>query len=121
FSDFGRGADAIARYVAGMAELPQLTPPGEVFAYNNDGVVLAGHVIEEMAGQPYEDGVRTRVLDPLGLDHTAFFSDEIVGYNVAASHRIEDEQPVVAPPLWRIPRTVQPTGRVVFQRGGYVR
>jgi CubicO group peptidase (beta-lactamase class C family) len=26
FRDFGRGADAIARYVAGMAELPQLTP-----------------------------------------------------------------------------------------------
>ena len=113
FSDFGRGADAIARYVAGMADLPQLTPPGEVFAYNNAALVLAGHVIERIAGQPYEDVVRTHVLDPLGLDHTAFFSDEIVGYNVAASHHIEDEQPVVAPPLWRVPRTLNPTGGLI--------
>lgn len=51
YSDFGRGADAITRYVAGMAELPQLTPPGEVFAYNNAAVVLTGHVIERIAGQ----------------------------------------------------------------------
>jgi len=92
YRDFGRGADAVARYVAGMAELPQLTPPGEVFAYNNAAVVLSGHVIERIAGQPYEDVVRMRVLDPLGLDHTAFFSDEIVGYNVAASRRIKDER-----------------------------
>jgi hypothetical protein len=54
--------------------------------------------------------VRTRVLDSLRLDHTAFFSDEIVGYNVAASHRIKDEQPVVALPLWRFPRTLHTTG-----------
>jgi len=38
-------------YVAGMAELPQLTPPGEVFAYNNAAVVLTRHVIERIAGQ----------------------------------------------------------------------
>ena len=68
YRDFGRGADAVARYVAGMAELPQLTPPGEVFAYNNAAVVLSGHVIERIAGQPYEDVVRMRVLgDRVGL------------------------------------------------------
>ena len=68
YRDFGRGADAVDRYVAGMAELPQLTPPGEVFAYNNAAVVLSGHVIERIAGQPYEDVVRMRVLgDRVGL------------------------------------------------------
>src|SRR3954469_18171279 len=33
--DFGRGEDALARFVASMAKLPQLTPPGTQFAYNN--------------------------------------------------------------------------------------
>ncbi len=33
YPDFGRGDDALCRYVAGMAELPQLTPLGQVFAY----------------------------------------------------------------------------------------
>ncbi len=113
FEDLGRGPDAITRYVAGMAVLPQLTPLGQVFAYNNAAVVLAGHVIETVVGQPYEDVVREQVLDPLGLDHTYFFSDEIVGYNLAASHRMEDDRPVVAPPLWRLPRTLNPTGALI--------
>jgi hypothetical protein len=38
--DTGRGEDALAKYVAGIVRLPQLTPPGEVFAYNNRRVVL---------------------------------------------------------------------------------
>src|SRR5829696_1836624 len=46
YRDFGRGADALERYVAGMAELPQLTPVGQVFAYNNAAIALAGHVVE---------------------------------------------------------------------------
>jgi hypothetical protein len=28
---FGRGADALAQYVAGIARLPQLTPLGKLF------------------------------------------------------------------------------------------
>ena len=113
YPDFGRGADALTRYVAGMAVLPQLTPLGQVFAYNNASVVLAGRVIEAVAGQPYEDVVRAQLLDPLGLDHTFFFSDEIVGYNVAAPHGIQDGVPVVQPSWWRLWRTLNPTGGLI--------
>jgi CubicO group peptidase (beta-lactamase class C family) len=112
-ADFGRGADALTRYVASMAELPQLTPLGQVIAYNNAAVVLAGHVVETVAGQPYEDVVRAQVLDPLGLDHTYFFSDEIVGRSVAASHLLEDGRPMVAPSMWWMPRTDHPTGGLI--------
>jgi CubicO group peptidase (beta-lactamase class C family) len=111
--DFGRGADALAKYVASMATLPQLTPPGTQFAYSNAALILDGQLIETVAGKPYEEGVREQLLDPLGLDHTYYFSDEIVGYNVAASHRLEDDRPVVAPPLWPMPRTVHPTGGLI--------
>jgi CubicO group peptidase (beta-lactamase class C family) len=113
YTDFGRGADALTRYVAGMAELPQLTPLGQVFSYNNAAVVLAGHVIETVVGQPYEDVVRAQILDPLGLDHTYFFSDEIVGYNLAATHAVEADRPVVQPTLWRLWRTLDPTGGLI--------
>jgi CubicO group peptidase (beta-lactamase class C family) len=113
YTDFGRGADALTRYVANMAELPQLTPPGQVYAYNNAAIILAGHVIEAVAGQPYEEVVRAQVLDPLGLEHTAFFSDEIVGYNVAASHTVEAGRPVVTPAIWRLWRSLNPTGALI--------
>lgn len=48
--DFGRGDDALARYVASMRELPQLTPPGAQFAYNNTAFDVAGHVVEAVTG-----------------------------------------------------------------------
>jgi len=35
FLDTGRGEDALAGYVASMADLPQLTPLGQVCSYNN--------------------------------------------------------------------------------------
>ena len=37
--DTGPGEDALAKYVAGMERLPQLTPLGEVFAYNNAAIL----------------------------------------------------------------------------------
>jgi CubicO group peptidase (beta-lactamase class C family) len=113
YPDFGRGADAITRYVAGMVEVPQLTPLGQVFAYNNASVVIAGLVIEAVTGQAYEEVVCAQVIDPLGLDHTFFFSDELIGYNIAASHDVQDGVPVVQPSWWRLWRTLNPTGGLI--------
>ena len=113
YADKGPGDDALARYVAGMARLPQQTPRGEVFAYNNAAIVLAGRVIEAVTGSTYEEAVRELVLDPLRMNHSRFFSDEIVGFNVAASHAIVDGEPVVDPSFWRTPRTLHPTGGLI--------
>jgi len=113
FEDMGPGDDALARYVAGMAELPQLTPPGEVFHYNNAAVALAGHVLEVATGSTYERTIREQLLEPLGLAHSFFFSDEIVGFNVAASHDVVDGQPVVKPAFWRVPRSLHSTGGLI--------
>ncbi len=108
--DFGRGSDAVARYVASMKRLPQLTPPGRVFAYNNAALVLAGRLIEIVTGQTYESAVRAMLVDPLGLGHTRFFSDEIVGFNVAAPHDIVKGKVVVDPSFWAVPRSINPAG-----------
>ena len=63
FDDFGSGDDALARMCESMSTLPQLTPLGEVWSYNNAGFYLAGRVIEVIAGMPYEQaraGARAR-------------------------------------------------------------
>jgi CubicO group peptidase (beta-lactamase class C family) len=113
YQDAGPGDNALRRYVEGMEQLPQLTPPGEVFQYNNAGMVLAGRVIEAATGSTYEEAVRELVLDPLRLNHSRFFSDEIIGFNVAASHAIVDGKPAVDPSIWRAPRTLNPTGGLI--------
>src|SRR6185437_3799258 len=50
YLDYRRGDDALTNYVAGMQKLPQRTPPGQVFAYNNAAVNLAGRLIEVVTG-----------------------------------------------------------------------
>ena len=111
--DFGRGDDALARYVSSMTRLPQLTPPGSVFAYNNSGLVVAGRIIELVAGTTYESAVQNLLLDPLQLAHTHYFSDQIVGLNVAASHNVVDGKPVVDTGFWAFPRSCNPTGALM--------
>ena len=112
--DMGPGDDALARYVERMARLPQLTPLGSTFFYNNAAIALAGRVIEAATGSTYEEALRELVLDPLGMDHTYFFSDEIVGFNVAASHNLVDGKPVVDTSFWHIPRSLNPSGGLIF-------
>jgi CubicO group peptidase (beta-lactamase class C family) len=111
--DTGPGDDALARYVAAMAVLPQLTAPGEMFSYNNAALALAGRLIEVAAGRPYETTVRQLLVDPLRLAHIRFFTDEIVGFNIAASHNVVDGRPVVDPSLWALPRAINATGGLI--------
>ena len=66
FNDFGSGDDALARMVAEVAKLPQLTPLGEHYSYNNAGFYLAGRVLEAVTGTPFEQAIKALVLDPLG-------------------------------------------------------
>jgi CubicO group peptidase (beta-lactamase class C family) len=86
FIDTGPGDDALARYVARMAELPQLTPPGELFSYCNAGFCLAGRVIEVVTGQPFEAALRELVLAPLGLERAAFFPADVMTHRFAVGH-----------------------------------
>lgn len=111
--DFGRGDDALARYVASMTRLPQLNPPGAVFAYNNAGLVVAGRIIEVVTGSTYESAMQNLLLDPLQLGHTHYFSDQIIGLNVAVAHNVVDGKPVVDTGFWSFPRSCNPTGALI--------
>jgi len=113
FQDTGQGDDAVARYVAGMARLPQLTPPGRVFTYNNAALSVAGRLVEVATGRPYETAARALVIDPLGLAHSRFFPDEVIGFNVAAPHTVVDGKPAVDPSSYRIPRGIHPAGGLI--------
>jgi CubicO group peptidase (beta-lactamase class C family) len=83
FDDFGRGDDALARYVAHMAEVPQLTPLGQVWSYNNAGFCLAGRAIEVATGRTFEQAIQELLLEPLGMARSRFFAEELVTEQVA--------------------------------------
>ncbi|MGB0096855.1 MAG: serine hydrolase domain-containing protein [Solirubrobacteraceae bacterium] len=113
YQDFGAGGGDTARYVTGMVRLPQLTPVGRVFAYNNAAIALAGRLIEVATSSHYDAAVRSLLLDPLGLAHSRFFTDEIIGFNIAASHNVVDGKAVVDPSFWHFPRDIDATGGLI--------
>ena len=121
FHDTGRGWDALPRYLARMRTLPQLTRPGEVFAYNNAAYAVAGRLIEQVCGQTYERAVRDLLLRPLGLRHSFFFSDEIIGQHVAAPHVPVRGKPVLMPGLWRVPRSINAAGGLMSSAADQLR
>ena len=47
-------------------------PPGEVPAYSNYGAGLAGLIVANVSGLPFEDYMEQRILLPLGMTHSTF-------------------------------------------------
>src|SRR6266567_5472359 len=112
FADTGVGDDALARYVAQLADLQQLTPLGSVWSYSNSGFALAGRVLEVVTGKTAEDALTELVLAPLGMTRSFFFARDAITYRVAAGHFVFPEGPKVARP-WYVPRNVDPIGGII--------
>lgn len=78
-------AETLIRYMKGM---PLDFNPGEKFRYSNLGYIILGRVIERASGMPYQEYVRTRVLEPVGANRTRqgrsrmsdAFADEVKYY-----------------------------------------
>ncbi|MGH7541459.1 MAG: serine hydrolase, partial [Gemmatimonadota bacterium] len=49
-------------------DLPVEFAPGERYAYNNSGYILLGAIVEAASGMSYDEFVRTRFFEPLGMD-----------------------------------------------------
>ncbi len=51
-------------------------PPGERIKYSNLGMALLGEIVAVASGMSYEEYVTTRILRPLGMEHTYVTLDE---------------------------------------------
>jgi CubicO group peptidase (beta-lactamase class C family) len=61
----------LGKYLA--QSLPnQLYPPGEVPAYSNWGVTLAGYIVERVSGEPFDSYMERHVLAPIGMARSTF-------------------------------------------------
>jgi CubicO group peptidase (beta-lactamase class C family) len=70
-------------------------PPGQILAYSNYGTSLAGYIVEQVSGEPYEQYVETHILQPLGMAHstlhqplpTELATDMAQGYLFKGTHQ----------------------------------
>jgi CubicO group peptidase (beta-lactamase class C family) len=70
--------DSTEGYLQVLDGFPQVSPPGERFAYNNGGFVVLALIAERASEVPFERLVHERACDPAGMHATAFLrSDEL--------------------------------------------
>jgi CubicO group peptidase (beta-lactamase class C family) len=50
----------------------RVRPPGELAAYSNYGTALAGYIVEEVSGMPFEDYVEEHIYKPLDMQRSTF-------------------------------------------------
>ena len=114
FNDTGKGDDAIEKYLATLAEVTQLFPPGEMFSYNNAGFAVLGRLIEVLRGKPYDTALREYLFTPLGLEHAATDPYEAILYRAAVGHirPTPDSEPVPAP-VWALTRSNASAGSML--------
>jgi CubicO group peptidase (beta-lactamase class C family) len=113
FEDVGRGDDALRRIVSRMAtRTPQLTPLGKWWSYNNAGFYVAGRLIEVLTGQQYESVIASRILQPLGMEKTFFFPEDVFTHKTALGHVPSLDGLKVARP-WGLIRSANAAGGIV--------
>ena len=107
FEDCGPGDDALAKMVDRIASLPQLTPLGAVWSYNNVAYCLAGRAIEIVTGLRFERAIKELLLDPLGMDRTFYDASDAITHRCAVGHVSFDDGPRVSRP-WALGRSTRP-------------
>ena len=84
--DGGRGDDAVARWVANLAHVEPLFPPGLLHSYSNAGYVVLGRLVERAREATWDDALRKRLVEPLGLEETLTLPEDVLPWPVAVGH-----------------------------------
>lgn len=72
FTDSQHLEASVDQLIASFKDEPLDFSPGTRWAYSNSGYVLLGAIIEKVSGEAYADFIHTRILAPLGMEHSAY-------------------------------------------------
>ena len=69
----------------------RVNPPGTHTAYSNYATALAGQIIEDVSGTPFNDYIEQNIFQPLGMQHATFVEPlpESFAAHMAASYSTE--------------------------------
>lgn len=105
----GEGDDALERYVARCAELPQDAPFGALFSYCNAGPVIAARMAELATGATWDEVLRDWLLAPAGLEATVTLPSDALRFRAALGHVGPDNEPSR---VWGVGRALGPSGGI---------
>lgn len=78
----------------GFASGPLQNEPGTTFDYNNADYVILGQIIEAVEGLPYDQVLKTHVLEPLGMSRTGMAVQAAVTPRFAATYYKDEDLPL---------------------------
>ncbi len=93
FPDSGRGDDSIARLLQMSTLLPSLFPLGTKMSYCNIGFAVLGRLIEVLRRQTYDQAMRARIFEPLGMHHAMTLPEDSLRYRCAIGHVPDPKHP----------------------------
>jgi CubicO group peptidase (beta-lactamase class C family) len=78
-------AGTLDSWIADLAQIPLEFSPGEAWNYSVSTDVV-GYLVQKISGMPFEQFVKQRVLDPLGMTDTDFHVPEAKAHRLAACY-----------------------------------
>jgi CubicO group peptidase (beta-lactamase class C family) len=113
FDDVGRNDDCLERYVAALAQQGSVHDLDETWSYCNSGFVLAGRVVEVVTGTSWDQALRARLGQPLGMTQLCTNADEAIVHRAAVGHIPHPEtKELIVTPQWGLPRALGPAGLI---------
>ncbi|MFI7639694.1 serine hydrolase domain-containing protein [Nonomuraea sp. NPDC049400] len=95
------GDGSLAAFVAKMADLALIAPPGARASYSQAGYNLAGRIIENVTGLSFEKAISSLVLEPAGLSNTFFEPDDIMVRRFAVGHNRGEDGALRSAQPWK--------------------
>jgi CubicO group peptidase (beta-lactamase class C family) len=71
--------------------------PGEVTSYSSYGMALAGLLVEDVAGAPFEEYLRREIWQPLGMTRTTITVRASDSAGMATAYELDGSRPVPVP------------------------
>jgi CubicO group peptidase (beta-lactamase class C family) len=90
------GAISLKAYVATLIKTPLAFQPGSSYEYGF-GPTVAGRIIEIVSGMKYEEFMRTRIFEPLGMKDTTFHLNDAQRARIARTYKMDEDTRELVP------------------------
>lgn len=90
------GAISLKSYVASLIKTPLAFQPGSNYEYGF-GPTVAGRIVEIVSGMKYEDFMRVRIFEPLGMKDTTFHPDDTLRARIARTYKMGEDTRELVP------------------------
>lgn len=99
FEDISRDPYPVKEFVEKYCSGDLEFEPGSKFLYNNSGYFLLGAIIEEITGKTYEETLKQRIFDPIGMKNSGYDRHDQIIPNRATGYSITFDGCLNAPYL----------------------